>query len=335
MVKKRVYNRIYTEEEYADVNISNKDIIDDFIEEYTQRKMKKTTLEQYQNDLRIIALFAKRCCGNRCFLELEKRDFRKLSIWLSDDLKMSNARVNRLMSVCRSMLTYIEDSDEYTYANNVAKKVHGLPKSPVRVTENDFFISFKQIMEIRKKLLEMNELQLCLLHMILFDTGARRNEVAQIKKYNLLDGNKTNPVVGKRGKVFTLVYLDDTKDLIKQWLLERGEDDIDSLFVIGKGENKREATYEVLYEWVLKIRKIFSEIEGRELNIFPHSYRHSRCECLLQGSDERIVDKNTGLPKKFSLEQVQLYLHHSDPKTTLDYSKDHSEEIINNMFDFK
>ncbi len=122
----RVYNKIYTPEEYLNVNLINLDIIEDFLEEYQQRKIKKTTLEQYANDLRIIALFTKRFCDNKSFLDLVKRDFRKMSIWLSDDLSMSNARVNRIMSACRSMLTYIEDSDEYSYLNNVAKKVKGL-----------------------------------------------------------------------------------------------------------------------------------------------------------------------------------------------------------------
>jgi integrase/recombinase XerD len=333
MIKTRVYNRIYTEEEYALVNIINKDIIDDFLEEYQQRKMKSTTLGQYSNDLRIIALFAKRFCNNQSFLDLTKRDFRKLSIWLSDDLKMSNARVNRIMSACRSMLSYIEDSDEYSYMTNMAKKVKGLPKERVRTEENDFFISFDQIMKIRQKLLELNELQLCVLHMMMFDSGARRNEVAQVKKFNLLNGNKTNPVVGKRGKIFPLIYMDDTRKLIGQWLDSRGEDNVESLWIVGNSESKREASYDLLYEWVMKIRKIFSELEGKELNIFPHSYRHSRTESMLQGTDTRIIDKSTGLPKKFTLEQVQTFMHHSDPKTTLDYSKDHTEDIIKNMFD--
>lgn len=330
----RVYNKIYSEEEYLQVNKENIEIIDDFIEEYRQRKIKKTTIDQYINDLRIIALFVKRFCDNKNFLELGKRDFRKLSIWLSDDLHMSNARTNRIMSATRSMLAYVEDSDEYSYMNNMAKKVKGLPKERVRTEEDDFFMSFDQIMNIRKKLLEIGELQLCVLHMVFFDSGARRNEVAQIKKKGLTDGNKTNLVIGKRGKTFPLVYLDDTRELIKQWLQERGDDDIESLWIVGKGSNKRAASYENLYEFVMKIRKILSDLEGREINIFPHSYRHSRTECMLQGLDRRIIDKDTGLPKKFTLEQVQTFLHHSDPKTTLDYSKDHTEEIINNMFDF-
>jgi len=327
----RVYNRIYTDEEYSHINIENKDIVQDFLEEYQQRKMKASTIKQYENDLRIINIFVKRFCGNRNLLELGKRDFRKLSIWLSDDLKMSNARVNRVMSCCRSMLSYIEDSDEYEYDINQAQKIKGLPKEPVRTDEDSFFMTFDQIIRVKEKLLEMGEIQLALLHMMMFDSGARRNEIAQIKKYNLLNSNKTNIVIGKRGKIFPLIYLDDTKELIRLWLDKRGEDNVESLWIVGSGDKKREASYEMIYDWVLKIREILSEIEGKQMNIFPHSYRHSRCECLLQGEDKRILDKD-GIPKKFSLEQVQVYLHHSDPKTTLDYSKDHTDEIIDKMF---
>ena len=50
----RVYNRIYTDEEYSHINIENKSIALDFLEEYQQRKMKASTIKQYENDLRII-----------------------------------------------------------------------------------------------------------------------------------------------------------------------------------------------------------------------------------------------------------------------------------------
>lgn len=330
----RVYNRIFTEVEWNDVNSQNKLIMDDYLEEYKQRKMKPTTIEQYKNDLRIILLYIKRFCGNRCIFELSKKDFRRLSLWFTEDLKLSSARTNRLLSATRSLLTYCEDDDEYEYENNVAKKVHGLPKEPVKTNEDNFFMTFEQVMKVREELLKRGELQLAVLNMVLFDSGARRNEVWQVKKHGLLDGNKTNVVVGKRGKSFPLVYMTDTKDLIRLYLEERGEDDIESLWISGSGENKKEASSDTLYNRVVAISKILSEIEGREIQIFPHSFRHSRCECLLQGLDTRIIDKTTGLPKKFSLEEVQLFLHHSDPKTTQSYAKDHSEETINNMFNF-
>jgi len=333
MEKKHVYNKIFTESEWQEVNRQNKETLDDFIEEYTQRKMKPSTLAQYRNDLRIIMLFIRKFCENKSIFELGKRDFRKLSIWLNNDCGMSSARTNRVMSACRSLLTYCEDSDEYDYDQNVAKKVHGLPKERVRTDEDTFFMTFEQIMKVRKKLLEMGELQLCVLHMLLFDSGARRNEICQVQKYDLGTKNKTNIVIGKRGKTFPLVYLDDTKELIREWLKARGEDDIDSLWIIKDGNTKKPASYEMIYDWVMKIRKVLSDLEGREIDIFPHSYRHSRAECMLQGLDTRIIDKQTGKPKKFALEQVQTFLHHENPATTQGYLKDHSEDLINEMFD--
>lgn len=329
--KQRPYNRIFSEEDWSLVLKENKNIMTDFLDEYRQQKKKKSTIDQYSNDIRILMIYVLKHCENRCVFELNKKDFRRLSLWLSDDLKLSNARVNRLMSACRSLLTFCENDDDYDYEINAAKKVKGLPKEAVRTNEDDFFMSYSLVMKLREELIRRGELQLAVLHMLLFDSAGRRNEAAQVKKYGLLDGNKTNQVIGKRGKVFPLAYLNDTKELIGQYLEQRGEDSIDSLWVIGSGEYKREASYENLYDWVMRIRRILCEMEGKELNIFPHSYRHSRTECLLQGEDERIIDPSTGLPRKFTLEQVQKLLHHSDPKTTQSYSKDHSEEEIDAM----
>ena len=279
-------------------------------------------------------LYIKRFCNNKCIFELGKKDFRRLSLWLNEDLQLSSARTNRLMSSTRSLLSYCEDDDEYDYDNNIAKKVHGLPREPVKTNEEDFFMTYDQIMKVRAELLKRGKLQLTVLHMLLFDSGGRRNEVYQVKKADLMEGNKTNIVVGKRGKTFPLVFLNDTKELALQYFNKRGEDDIDSLWVVGSGDKRRKVTYRALYQRVVAISEILSELEGKEIHIFPHSYRHSRAECLLQGQDPRIIDPKTGQPKVFSLEEVQLFLHHSDPKTTQSYAKDHSEEVIDNMFNF-
>lgn len=329
----KVYNKIYNETDWNNVNKENKYVMNDYLEEYKQRKKKPSTIKQYHNDLRIILIYILHNCENKSIFELKKKDFRRMNLWMAEK-NMSNARINRLMSSVRSLLTYCEDDDEYDYEINYAQKVKGLPKEPIRVDEDAFFFDYETVMKVREKLLERNEIQLATLHMILFDSGGRRNEVHQILKKGLLDGNKTNIVTGKRGKTFPLVYLNDTKELIKQYLEERGEDDIDKLFVIGKSEKKRPMSYEVVYDKVVKISSVFSEVLDKEVYIFPHSYRHSRCECLLQGEDPRIIDPKTGKPKKFTLEEVQLFLHHSDPKTTQGYAKDHTEEIIDNMFNF-
>ena len=100
---------------------------------------------------------------------------------------------------------------------------------------------------MRDILVEKGELQLAVLWSLGFDSAGRRNELFQVTKHGLVDVNKTNIVTGKRGKKFCLVYLDDTKELIKRYLDERSEDDVDSLWVKGTGKNKSPITYDAIY----------------------------------------------------------------------------------------
>jgi site-specific recombinase XerD len=333
LARGRVYNSIFNEEEWKLVNPENKAMMEDFLEEYRQRQKKATTIAQYKNDIRIVFSYVYKKLKNASILELNKKDFRRFSLYLTDELGVSNARANRLMSAVRSLLSYIEEDEDYDYDNNVARKVKGLPKEAVRTNEDDFFLTFDQVMKLREELIKRDRLQDAVLLMVFFDSGGRRNEVFQVLKHGLLEGNRTNVVIGKRGKKFSLVYLNDTKELIKQYLEERGEDDIDSLWISGKGENKKPITYNAVYDRVVSISKVLSEIEGKEIEFFPHSLRHSRIECLLQGQDFRLLDEN-GKPKKFSLEQVQKMVNHSDPKTTQDYAKDHTDDVVDDMFGF-
>lgn len=329
----RIYNNFYTPELWEQVNKENKRIIDDFLAEYKQRKKSKGTIDGYFNDLRIIMIYILKELDNRCVLELNKKDFRGLSLYFTEECGMSPARTNRLKSAINSLLTFCEEDDDYEYEINMAKKVKGIPRERVKDNEDNFFFTFDEFIKVRGILVQRGRLQDAVLWSVGFDSAGRRNELFQIEKHGLLDGNKTNIVVGKRGKKFYLVYLDDTKELIRQYLKERGEDSIDSLWIKGTGENKQPITGDALYDRVCSISKILSEVRGEQCNIFPHTMRHSRLECLAQGTDTRLVDEN-GNPQKYPLEQVQVFAHHSDVSTTQGYLKDHSSELIDEMFGF-
>lgn len=328
----RIYNNFYTPELWEQVNKENKLILDDFLTEYRQRKMSKGTINGYYNDLRIILIYILKELDNRCILELNKKDFRGLSLYFTDECGMSPARTNRLKSAVNSMLTFCEEDDDYDYEINYAKKIKGIPKTRVKDNDDNFFFTFDEFIKVRDILVSQDKLQLAVLWSLGFDSAARKNELFQVKKTGLTENNKTNIVVGKRGKKFPLVYLNDTKELIKKYLEQRGDDNIDSLWIKGSGDNKQPISDpNVLYDRILSISKILSEVRGEECNIFTHSLRHSRLECLAQGTDTRLIDEN-GNPKKFPLEQIQIFAHHSDINTTQGYLRDHSEEQINEMF---
>lgn len=329
-----VYNRVYTPELWEQVNPENKAILEDFLAEYRQQKKANSTIEAYFQDGRFILIYVLLHHKNKSILEMSKKDFRNMSIWLSEDCNMSANRVNRLKATVNSMLTYCEEDDEYNYDVNYAKKVKGLPRERVKTNDDDFFFTFKEFIAVRDRLVEMGDLQTAVLWSLSYDSAGRRNEIYQVKKTGLLDGNKTNIVKGKRGKTFPLVYLNDTKELIRQYLEERGDDDIESLWINGHGKNKAEVAKDALYNRILKCSKILSEIRGEEVNIFPHSIRHSRLECLSTGQDERLKNPD-GTNKVFDLDHVRVVAHHTDVGTTQGYLKNKDEDVINDMFGFE
>jgi site-specific recombinase XerD len=225
-------------------------------------------------------LFVLDNCGNRPLTELRKKDFRNLSLWLSDTLGVSNARTNRLMSCCRSMLTYVEEDDDYDYDNNLAAKVKGLPKEHVR---DIVFLDDRVILELVDKLMEKKDYKKATLVALLYDCGSRKNEIAQVEKESFYDESKnlTNKLIGKRGKIYRAVYHSLTKKCVKKYLEERGEDDVKELFITEGGFPARA---EVLYDWIISLRPIVEEITGKPSNLNVHTFRHSFIQNLSDGT---------------------------------------------------
>ena len=320
-----MYNKIFDEEKWKQVNQENKTIMEDFLLEYKARKMKESTLKQYKNDCRIILLFVLDNCGNRPLTELRKKDFRNLSLWLSDTLGVSNARTNRLMSCCRSMLTYVEEDDDYDYDNNLAAKVKGLPKEHVR---DIVFLDDSVILELVDKLMEKKDYKKATLVALLYDCGSRKNEIAQVEKESFYDESKslTNFLVGKRGKKYRAVYHSLTKKCVKKYLEERGEDDVKELFITEGGFPARA---EVLYDWIISLRPIVEEITGKESKITVHTFRHSFIQNLSDGTHYLCREQNLG---KVPLDKIKLLVNHSDISTTDSYRKDTSLEEIGELF---
>ena len=320
-----MYNKIFDEEKWKQVNQENKTIMEDFLLEYKARKMKESTLKQYKNDCRIILLFVLDNCDNRPLTELRKKDFRNLSLWLSDTLEVSNARTNRLMSCCRSMLTYVEEDDDYDYDNNLAAKVKGLPKEHVR---DIVFLDDSVILELLDKLTEKKDYKKATLVALLYDCGSRKNEIAQVEKESFYDESKnlTNKLIGKRGKIYRAVYHSLTKKCVKKYLEERGKDDVKELFITEGGFPARA---EVLYDWIISLRPIVEEITGKESKITVHTFRHSFIQNLSDGTHYLCREQNLG---KVPLDKIKLLVNHSDISTTDSYRKDTSLEEIGELF---
>jgi len=329
MSRTNIYNNFFDAESYKKVNPENIELIEDYLLELKQNKKSEGTRSQYRNDLRIALLYIYKCLDNRNILELTKRDFRNYSLYLTGTCGVSSARHNRLLSCLRSFLTYCENDDDLDYDNNVARKVRGLEKEPVREI---FFLTDEQILKLRDELIRRGDFQKATLLMLAYDSAGRKAELAGVKKESFYDEtkNNTNKVIGKRRKVFNLVYFSGTKECAKLWLEQRGQDDVDGLWVVGNGENRHVADKENIYEWFVSMRDILAEMEGKDMDFNPHSIRHSSLENLNKGT--HYICRELGMTGGFPIEKLRLVANHSDISTTANYLKDNSVSEIESMF---
>jgi integrase/recombinase XerD len=324
--KKNVYNRFYDESKWNNVPNFNKDLINDFLLELKAQGKSKGTISQYFNDLRIICIYIHDELRNKEFRQLKKKDFRNMVLFFKDK-GMSNARVNRLKSSVSSMLEFASNEEDYEddIEINYAGKVKGLQKESVR---SIVFLSWKEVEIIYRELLNQERYQEATLLALAIDSAGRKNELHQVLKDSITpDGNFTNEVLGKRAKKFKLMYNDMTKEAFKLYMEQRGEDDIESLWITSRGE-RRKLDVDGLYDMVVSWRKILEEKTGEYKEFNVHSLRHIALELLSTG--EHYMAKKLG--KKFDLDSLKLLAHHESIETTSGYLKDRSDDMLMEAF---
>ena len=322
-------NNLYSDEVYEKVNKESKLVLEDYILELKAKGRAVTTIEQYVFDIRMYLCYIYENANNKSILELKKRDFRNFFLMLQETGK-SSARINRVQSSLRNLLEFVvDDEDEYEdYYQNPMKKIKSIEKNPTREI---VFLEDKEIDYLLNYLIEHNKIQKALYVSLSYDSAGRRNEIIQVEKYSFLDDEKstTNEVVGKRSKKFTLMYSNRTKEIAKKWLEERGEDDIDSLWVSYYNGEARPLRYETLYAWAISFRSILESEYDKDLPLNPHSFRHSSLENYENGTHHTL--KYLG-EDRLDINTLRILANHNDISITQSYLKDKDSEVLNDLF---
>lgn len=322
-------NNLYSDEVYEKVNKESKLVLEDYILELKAKGRAVTTIEQYVFDIRMYLCYICENANNKSILELKKRDFRNFFLMLQETGK-SSARINRVQSSLRNLLEFVvDDEDEYEdYYQNPMKKIKSIEKNPTREI---VFLEDKEIDYLLNYLIEHHKTQKALYVSLSYDSAGRRNEIIQVEKYSFLDDEKstTNEVVGKRSKKFTLMYSNRTKEIAKKWLEERGEDDIDSLWVSYYNGEARPLRYETLYAWAISFRSILESEYDKDLPLNPHSFRHSSLENYENGTHHTL--KYLG-EDRLDINTLRILANHNDISITQSYLKDKDSEVLNDLF---
>ena len=322
-------NNLYSDEVYEKVNKESKLVLEDYILELKAKGRAVSTIEQYVFDIRMYLCYIYENANNKSILELKKRDFRNFFLMLQETGK-SSARINRVQSSLRNLLEFVvDDEDEYEdYYQNPMKKIKSIEKNPTREI---VFLEDKEIDYLLNYLIEHNKIQKALYVSLSYDSAGRRNEIIQVEKYSFLDDEKstTNEVVGKRSKKFTLMYSNRTKEIAKKWLEERGEDDIDSLWVSYYNGEARPLRYETLYAWAISFRSILESEYDKDLPLNPHSFRHSSLENYENGTHHTLIYLGE---EKLDINTLRILANHNDISITQSYLKDKDSEVLNDLF---
>lgn len=320
------YKKLFKPELWDKINIDSKMLLSDYELELKSTGKSEKTIYQYVADIKGFLTWVYENAGNKSVLELKKRIFRQFFLMMIDN-GSSSARVNRMQSSIRNLLEFAtNDDDEYDYDINAMRSIKGMQKESVR---DIVFLTDEQVTSIINYLLEKEDYQKALYVSFSYDSAARRNEVFQVKKEGFVEKSQTNTVVGKRGKKFKLIYFDRTREIAKLWLEKRGDDDIDSLWVANLNSNRTAASYETIYAWAYSLRAILKEIDGSELPINAHTFRHSALENYGQGT--HFVLQQLG-KTELPLNVLKVIAHHSDISTTQSYLDNHDDDVLEDAF---
>lgn len=319
------YNKQTDTETISKINKYNKSAMEDFLLDLKSRRKSEGTLRMYRHNLLVFFCWIYKELDNCEVYELKKKQLRNFILYLGEQGLSSN-RINNIKSTVSSFYTYLEDDDDYEEIKiNYMGKVKSVEKELVR---DIVFLTTQQVEYVRKRLIEQEKYQVCLLWDLLTSTGARHNEIHQIKKDWIVEGSNktTNEVVGKRKKKFKICIHKRTHESYRLYMEQRGEDDLEELWINSKGQP---ASYQAIYYWIVTdCREILKEMNGEDIQLNVHSLRHYFADGMVKGYHFLCYD----LDRTFTLQQVQAMLNHSDVSTTMSYCKNDEEGIIDDAF---
>lgn len=321
--KKQVYNKQFDDEKYKYVNQFNKDLLDDWCFELKAQGKPESTIYQYRRNVMLFYIWIYDNLDNRPVWQLKKKQFRNYILYLQS-LDLSPARILTIKSSVSSMLTFAEDDDDYEEVEqNYMGKIKGMKKTESREI---VFLTDEQIEILYNRLKDAKKYQELLLLALLYDTGARKNEIYSLER-DYIDVEQhvtTKKVTGKRGKKFPLYYHERTIEAYQLYMGTR-TDDSDILWLDKNGEK---ISIDKLYNTIKRWNRLLEMETGEYLDFNVHSFRHAFATNMQDGT--HYVCRELGY--SLSLNEIQVILNHDSPETTQSYIKKNDEEVVARAF---
>ena len=262
------------------------------------RELSPNTIDQYSSDLTQWFIYIYNNQGNQCITELTEDDLTEFFYYCKKEGNNSR-RMKRRMSSISALYKYLQK--KRLVKENPMMFIDRPQKDVDVMTQT--FLSKEQVEEMKRQLQLMvdensKNLQLQVYALFSLSTMARVTAVSSIKWEQVdLEERVCNDVLEKEGKIVTLYFSEEVKQLLIKLKEYREENNINDYgYVFMSGDNKPLDTC-TFNDWCKKI--------GRLINVptlHPHDFRHSGSQLL----------KLAGCP----IEQISELLNHSSLDVT-------------------
>lgn len=265
------------------------------------RELSDKTITSYKSDLNQWVIYILENQENKCVLDITEDDLTEFFYFCKKEGNNSR-RIKRRMASISAFYKYLRK--KRLIVENPCEFIDR-PKKDVDVNVQTF-LTQEQVFLMKYRLKDMveqgkrNAKDIQLYAMFSLSTMARVSAVASIK-WDQIDysGRTCNDVLEKEGKIVTLYFSEEVKEMLFTLEHERKEKGIDDGgYVFGR--NGKPVGTDVLTAWAHKVGNIIGVP-----TLHPHDFRHSGSQLL----------KLNGCP----IEQISELLNHSG----LDVTKKH------------
>ena len=265
----------------------------------------KMTIISYQKDLDDFFSFVEKYNIN--YLNLSKDDIR-LYLKLLDERKLKSSTISRRISCLRTFYNYLED--QKMVDGNVFKLIRN-PKLDRKLPN---YLSYEELRIIFDSIDISDSVGLRnrLLIEMLYATGCRVSEIANIKISDINFNNNSIKIFGKGSKERIVYFGDYARYYLDIYLSKNINNNSKYLFVNEKNEKMD----------ITEIEKIIKDIVYNlsiKSHVTPHTFRHTFATHLLNnGADIKTVQELLG---HSSLNTTGIYTHVSNERLKEIYFK--------------
>lgn len=235
-----------------------------------------TTYKIYSSNMNLFFKYLKTYEGNRYIISDKTIKLfpeiweRYASLCISNG--NNNKTINNKRTAISSFLDWCEKRDYIKY--NPFRKIESLKITNLDRRRESYFLTQKQIWEINfemKRNTKLFNIQDRLIFNLFLDSAARISAIHSLKLSQL---NLTNycfeNVREKEGYLVSIIFFEDTKKILEEWIEERKINGIDSEWLLISNYNKKynQVSKETIRNRIKKIGKIVGIN-----NFYPHSIR--------------------------------------------------------------